>query len=144
MKHERNNRERLERDANGTLPKEGVRKRGSKKENSGFAEEYAAEVAFPYSQQRAAEAVKESLRTDNGRANERNKEAAPAAYRWIGITALTLSLLSLFVLPTLFGSAASLLGFFAYMVGQRSLGIWSVMIGLLSLAGYFLLVPLFA
>ncbi|WP_019533022.1 hypothetical protein [Paenibacillus ginsengihumi] len=145
MKHERRNRERLERDANDALPKENARERGSRKERSGFAEEYAAEVAFPYSRQRAAEAVKEGLRAEPAQAKERRSQAAaPDAYRWVGLTSLALSVLSLFVLPAVFGSAASLLGFFAYMVGQRSLGIWSVVIGLLSLAGYFVLVPLYA
>ncbi|GCL72585.1 hypothetical protein PN4B1_25120 [Paenibacillus naphthalenovorans] len=46
------------------------------------------------------------------------------------------------VLPVLLGSTAALIGFFAFMLGQRTLGAWSVAIGLIALAGYFVLVPL--
>ncbi|WP_248926638.1 hypothetical protein [Paenibacillus hamazuiensis] len=64
--------------------------------------------------------------------------------RAMGYFALVLALLSLFFAPALLGSAATLLGFFSFVQGSRALGVWSIVIGLISLAGYFLLVPLYA
>jgi hypothetical protein len=66
------------------------------------------------------------------------------ASRTLGYIALTSAIASLFVWPAFLGSFAALFGFFAYIQGSRSLGMWSIVIGLISLAGFFLLVPMYA
>ncbi|MGF9712959.1 MULTISPECIES: hypothetical protein [Paenibacillus] len=85
---------------------------------------------------------RERTRTAAASRVEQPDPAASASYRWLGYTALILAVLSLMVLPVLLGSTAALIGFFAFMLGQRTLGAWSVAIGLIALAGYFVLVPL--
>ena len=60
---------------------------------------------------------------------------------WIGWTALILAIASLFVWPAVLGPAAAVMGLFAYARDQRTLGIWSIIIGLMSLVAYLFLLP---
>lgn len=108
-------------------------------------EEFAAEAGI-YPPSGAPVSVRERTEdravrtTSEGQAPERSG----TAYRWLGLTAIVLAVLSLFAFPALLGSTAAVLGLFAYSVGQRALGGWALAIGLISLAGYFILVPLYA
>ncbi|MCZ8511194.1 hypothetical protein O9H85_01815 [Paenibacillus filicis] len=99
-------------------------------------EEYAAEVA-PYMPLRETAAPETPVRQEDNPAPEERS-------RWAGYSALILGLLSLLILPTFLGFASIALGALAYFRGQRALGIWSVVLGLIALAGYILLVPLYA
>ncbi|WP_426447766.1 hypothetical protein ACP26L_26160 [Paenibacillus sp. S-38] len=99
-------------------------------------EEYAAEVAPPM--------TVHNIRQPVSKAEGQENSGTTAAMKWIGYTALILAVLSLFVAPALLGSSAALFGFFAFVLGQRAIGALAILIGLISLAGYFILVPLYA
>ncbi|NOU95440.1 hypothetical protein GC093_19735 [Paenibacillus sp. LMG 31456] len=103
-------------------------------------EEYAAEIAAPYAE--PMQAPIESRRPVQLSAAQ--EERIQTHGKWLGVTALVLGILSMFVFPTLFGSIAALLGVITYVQGNRALGIGAVSLGLISLIGYFLLVPLYA
>jgi hypothetical protein len=60
-----------------------------------------------------------------------------------GWSALVVSILSLFILPILFGTAGVILGIIAFFRGNRSLGGWSMAISLVSIFTSFILVPYF-
>jgi hypothetical protein len=49
--------------------------------------------------------------------------------RGLGLTALILSIVSLFIFNLSLGAISAIMGIFAYRQGQRSLGIWSIVIG---------------
>lgn len=104
-------------------------------------EEFAAELTYPSggSREERSRIMHPVAVTENGA-----EEGAETSYRWLGYTALVLSILAWFLYPALLGSTSALLGLFAYMLGERSLGTWSIVIGLIALAGYFILVPLYA
>ncbi|WP_036745749.1 hypothetical protein [Paenibacillus sp. UNC451MF] len=108
------------------------------------SDEYAAELVSTFgSPVQAPVDVNESprLRMESASTEgERTQEKS----RWLGYTALAVAVLSMFMFPTLFGSAAIVLGGISYMKGMRALGVWSVILGLISLAGYFLLLPLYS
>jgi hypothetical protein len=53
--------------------------------------------------------------------------------RGLGITALILSIVSLFIFNVFLGPIAAIMGIFAYRQGQRSLGIWSIILGTIAL-----------
>lgn len=61
--------------------------------------------------------------------------------RGLGIFALIIAIASLFVWPYILGSAAVVLGFVAWGRGNRSLGIWSIAIGLISFLAYTIFLP---
>ncbi len=68
------------------------------------------------------------------------RETDTTAGRGIGLSALALSIISLFVLPILFGAAGIILGFVARRRGATSLGSWAIGIGAISiLVGMFIL-----
>lgn len=117
------------------LKQEQIRKESGMKANEEFAAESASPLQLPHSRQERPKASAAS-------AVEQPDASASASTRWLGYTALILAVLSLMLFPVLLGSTATLIGFFAFMLGQRTLGGWSVAIGLISLAGYFVLVPL--
>ncbi|WP_282941493.1 hypothetical protein [Paenibacillus sp. RC67] len=107
------------------------------------SDEYAAEIASTFGPSiQAPVNVREStkLRMESATDGERTQDKS----RWLGYTALAVSVLSMFMFPTLFGSAAIVLGGISYMKGMKALGVWSVILGLISLAGYFLLLPLYS
>ncbi|WP_052487064.1 hypothetical protein [Gordoniibacillus kamchatkensis] len=64
-----------------------------------------------------------------------------AANRSLGIVAVVLAAISLFFLPAILGPAAVVVGFAAYVRGNRALGMWSMALGLLAVAAYYVLVP---
>lgn len=94
-----------------------------------FNEEYSAEVAT----------------MDNANLAEMNDEVGAqkrnATWGWAG---LILAIASLFVWPVLLGPGAAVIGFVALTQGHRALGIWSIVIGLISFMAYIVLVPLYA
>lgn len=97
-----------------------------------YKEEFAAEVAEP----RQTNDDKEDARSpfERDRAGENN--------RTFGGIALTIAILSLFVWPSLLGPSAVVLGFLAWNRGSRALGIWSVVIGLISFLAFVFLTPM--
>lgn len=102
------------------------------KENRGRRdEETAAEIAPIGTQVRP---LGEGDRDDdNLMAETDNAEEAEAGGVALGWTGLVLSILSLFFLPVLTASAGIVIGFFSYRGGARTLGLWAIGIGLLSL-----------
>ncbi|MFC0216314.1 hypothetical protein ACFFK0_28355 [Paenibacillus chartarius] len=59
----------------------------------------------------------------------------------LGIAALVLAAISLFFLPAVLGPASIVVGFAAFVRGNRTLGVWSMALGLLAVAAYYVLVP---
>jgi len=71
------------------------------------------------------------------------ERADATAGRVIGWIALTFAVASWFLWPVLMGATAALLGWFAYRQGSKKLGAWAVGIGLVALAAYLALLPLY-
>jgi hypothetical protein len=86
-------------------------------------EEYATELAEPM-----------------GQLSEFDGIAEPINRTW-GWSALVVSILSLFILPVIFGSAGVVLGIIAYFRGNRMLGGWSIAISFISIFTSLVLVP---
>lgn len=63
---------------------------------------------------------------------------------WIGWLALALAIASLFMWPAVLGPAGAVLGLMAYFQGNRSLGIWSMVIGIIAFIAYIAIVPYYA
>ncbi|WP_422785214.1 hypothetical protein [Sporosarcina globispora] len=97
--------------------------------NADYSEETAAEITAPGVYNR-------SLDRD-----EDNETAA--AGRGVGYAALALSILSLFVLPVLFGATGIVLGFIARRRGSESLGGWAIGIGAISIIVGMFILPFF-
>ncbi|MEW8971353.1 MAG: DUF4190 domain-containing protein [Mesobacillus sp.] len=88
-----------------------------------YQEETAAEIAAP-----APPAI-----------TRRSEEESTTGGRGLAYSALALSILSLFILPVLFGAAGIVLGFMARRRGS-SIGTWAIGIGTISiLVGIFIL-----
>ncbi|MDQ6599674.1 MULTISPECIES: hypothetical protein [Bacillus] len=96
---------------------------------SDYREETAAEIAAPIPVARRRE--HDDIR---GRA-----EAGTGT----GYVALALSILSLFVLPILFGAAGIVLGFIARGRGATGLGAWAIGIGVVSIIIGIFILPFF-
>ncbi|WNS74315.1 DUF4190 domain-containing protein [Bacillus sp. DTU_2020_1000418_1_SI_GHA_SEK_038] len=97
-----------------------------------YTEETSAEIAAPIS-------------LDRGRTNtlsERDNETETAG-RGMGIAALVLSIISLFVFPVLFGATGIVLGFVARRRGALSLGSWAIGIGVVSIIVGMFILPFF-
>jgi hypothetical protein len=86
-------------------------------------EEYATELAEPMGQLSQFDGIPE-----------------PINRNW-GWSALVVSILSLFIIPVIFGSAGVVLGIIAYFRGNRMLGGWSIAISLISIFTSLVLVP---
>jgi hypothetical protein len=97
--------------------------------SSEYNEESAAEIAAPVPLVR-------------GRDQVDNRERA-AGGTGMGTLALALSILSLFVLPILFGAAGIVLGFVARSRGATGLGAWAIGIGALSIIVGIFILPFF-
>jgi hypothetical protein len=95
-------------------------------------EETAAEIAAP------VPAVRRRDRDDTDLFSEKAEGGTG-----IGTVALALSILSLFVLPILFGAAGIVLGFVARARGASSLGAWAIGIGVVSLIIGIFILPFF-
>ena len=64
--------------------------------------------------------------------------------RYMGWVALVISVISLFLWPVIMGPAGAITGFIAMSQGQRTLGIWAIVMGLISFLAYFFLVPYYS
>ncbi|WP_251026681.1 MULTISPECIES: DUF4190 domain-containing protein [unclassified Bacillus (in: firmicutes)] len=97
--------------------------------SSEYREETAAEIAAPVPLIRRKEQTGQ-------------KENA-AGGTGLGTLALVLSILSLFVLPILFGAAGIVLGFVARRRGATGLGAWAIGIGAISIVIGIFILPFF-
>ncbi|MFE8695418.1 hypothetical protein ACFYKT_03480 [Cytobacillus sp. FJAT-53684] len=100
-------------------------------ETADFTEETSAELAAPISFDRGM-----------NRVDERDRETVTAG-RGVGFAALALSIISLFVLPVLFGATGIVLGFIARRRGATSLGSWAIGIGVVSIIVGMFILPFF-
>ena len=104
-----------------------------------YQEETAEEIAAPardehYREETAAEIAAPAPLVRRG-----SDEETETGGRGLAYSALALSILSLFILPVLFGAAGIILGFMARRRGS-ALGSWAIGIGVISiLVGIFIL-----
>ncbi|WP_420490263.1 hypothetical protein [Neobacillus drentensis] len=96
---------------------------------SEYREETAAEIAAPFTDTRSGEQDEFRERTAGGTG--------------MGTLALALSIISLFVLPILFGAAGIVLGFVARNRGATGLGAWAIGIGVVSIVIGIFILPFF-
>jgi hypothetical protein len=73
-----------------------------------------------------------------------NDDVTMADKPYIGWIALVLAIASLFVWPVVLGPAGALLGLAAWSQGSRGLGVWSIVLGVISFLSYLVLVPLYS
>ncbi|MEC1684942.1 DUF308 domain-containing protein [Bacillus mojavensis] len=106
------------------------------RDNDGFFEETAAEIAEPF---RASD--RSDDRSDD-QGNDRSGSNVNEG-RGIGYIALALSIISLFVLPVLLGAAGIIVGYIARRRGAQSLGAWAMGIGVVSLVLGIFIIPFF-
>jgi len=97
-------------------------------------EETAAEIAAPVPLIRP----KREAQTTTG-----TNHRAVAGGTGLGTLALALSILSLFVMPILFGAIGIVLGFIARRRGAQSLGAWAIGIGIVSIIVGMFILPFF-
>lgn len=100
-------------------------------DSSSYREETAAEIAAPVSLGR-----RRSFDDLKGRAKG-------GAGTGTGYLALALSILSLFVMPILFGAAGIVLGFIARAKGADGIGAWAIGIGIVSIILGIFIIPFF-
>jgi hypothetical protein len=101
-------------------------------------EEYAAEIVPSIPLHREEEQHLEARKTGGNVPVEASLKS-----RGIGYTAILFALLSLFIWPSFLGPVAAILGFIAYRGGSKSLGAWSILLGLISLTVYFAYISYF-
>ncbi|MBM7701507.1 DUF4190 domain-containing protein [Metabacillus iocasae] len=102
------------------------------KYESDFMEETAAEVAVPVHPRHE--------RVEREHAHDEREVVGSDEGKGYGRLALILSILSLFFLPIILGAAGIVLGFIARRKGAKTLGSWSIGIGIVSiLIGTFIL-----
>ncbi|RIW31036.1 DUF4190 domain-containing protein [Bacillus salacetis] len=70
-------------------------------------------------------------------------EETSTSGRILGYAALALSILSLFIVPVLFGAAGIVLGFVARRRGSDALGAWAIGIGAVSIIVGIFVLPFF-
>ncbi|WP_392391359.1 hypothetical protein [Neobacillus jeddahensis] len=97
--------------------------------SSKYREETAAEIAAPVPVMRRREQDEFRERTAGGTG--------------MGTLAIALSILSLFVMPILFGAAGIVLGFVARRRGATGLGSWAIGIGAISIIVGIFILPFF-
>ena len=100
---------------------------------SDYREETAAEIAAPVPLARPT--FQERSKSGQGTRTE-----AGTGMGWAG---LILSILSLFVMPILFGAAGIVLGFIARRRGAEGLGAWAIGIGAISIIVGIFILPFF-
>ncbi|WP_318508395.1 DUF4190 domain-containing protein [Bacillus sp. T3] len=100
-----------------------------------YIEETSAEIAAPVS------FTGNTLSRRDTDLNNRDKTATEG--KGVGFAALALSIISLFVLPILFGAAGIILGFVARRRGANSLGNWAIGIGAISIIVGMFILPFF-
>lgn len=101
---------------------------------SEYREENAAEIAAPVTLSRK----KYDKLTDRSKDGEESR-----AGTGVGYLALALSIISLFVIPILFGAAGIVLGFIARGKGASGLGAWAIGIGIVSIVIGLFITPFF-
>jgi hypothetical protein len=101
--------------------------------SSANREETAAEIAAPVS-------LVKFRNNDYAGENERGEAQAGTG---MGFLALALSIISLFVMPILFGAAGIVLGFIARARGANALGAWAIGIGVVSIVIGIFILPFF-
>ena len=111
-------------------------------------EEFAAEIAEPVRAKKISYAEPAaSLRGERGfstvEREEEEEHSSRGQSRTLGLVALLLAVLSLFVWPALLGPAAVVLGVVSFIKGSRALGAWSVALGLVTIAVNYVLVPIY-
>lgn len=100
--------------------------------SSEFREESAAEIAAPVPIIRKRE--------QQGQQGQKGQAVGGTG---MGTLALVLSILSLFVMPILFGAAGIVLGFVARRRGAEKLGAWAIGIGAISIVIGIFILPFF-
>lgn len=101
-------------------------------------EEYASELAEAPGIDSLARRSTDAEKFDGSR----DWDAADTdAGRLVGWAALAMAIVSLFVWPAFFGPAAAITGFVAWTRGSRTLGVWSIALGLISFVLYLFLAP---
>lgn len=100
--------------------------------SSEFREETAAEIAAPVPIIRKRE--------QQGQQGQKGQAVGGTG---MGTLALVLSILSLFVMPILFGAAGIVLGFVARRRGAEKLGAWAIGIGAISIVIGIFILPFF-
>ncbi|GGD71262.1 DUF4190 domain-containing protein [Paenibacillus nasutitermitis] len=106
----------------------------TKADHHPYNEEMSAELAAP---------VGRLERTENQTKVHQAVEETTEAGRAAGWAALVLSLLSWFVWPLLLGATGAVVGFIAYRQGAKSLGLWSMVLGLISFLAYLVIIPIY-
>ncbi|WP_257985427.1 DUF4190 domain-containing protein [Bacillus sp. V5-8f] len=101
------------------------------REQEQYREETAAEIAGP-----------RPITTSTGEGGDQ-AQGQRAAGSAIGYGALALSILSLFMMPFLFGAAGIILGFLARRRGADTLGAWAIGIGAVSIIVGVFILPFF-
>jgi hypothetical protein len=100
--------------------------------SSEYKEETAAEIAAPVP----------VIRRDQQQQQAGGGQKAKAG-TGVGTLAIALSILSLFVMPILFGAAGIVLGFVARRSGADKLGAWAIGIGAISIILGIFILPFF-
>lgn len=103
------------------------------RQNRKFREETAAEPGI---------GARPDMVTDREK-EDRGETARLDNERFLGITGLVISVLSLFVWPIVMGIIGGVVGYFAYRRGARALGMWAMGIALVSILGTMVLSPIF-
>lgn len=110
---------------------------GSPETNTGNREETAAEIAAPVPGKLLQRDQDQTGQKKEGQGTEQ------ASGSLMGISALAISILSLFVLPFLLGATGIVLGFIARSRGAKGLGSWAIGIGALSVIIGMFILPFF-
>ncbi|UNK20074.1 DUF5353 domain-containing protein [Paenibacillus sp. N3/727] len=92
-------------------------------------EEYAAEVAPPV-----------GTSVQHSRSVEREVDDASTG-RIAGYVGLGIGIASLFMWSVILGPIAAVIGFYAYSQDRKTLGAWSMVLGILATISYFVLIP---
>lgn len=97
-------------------------------------EEYAAELSpLPSQLQGTGGRSDEAQRTTGG--------VSEGEDRRVGYIGLGFGVVSLFIWSIILGPIAAVLGYYAYVRGQKSAGAWSMGLGIVSTLSYFILIP---
>lgn len=108
-------------------------------DNHAYNEEMAADLGVitpGYSGNYSADRGRDPVIEDA----KRETRSAGRATGWAG---LVLAILSWFVWPVLLGATAAVVGFLAFRQGARGLGVWSITLGLIAVAAYLVLIPIY-
>jgi hypothetical protein len=115
---------------------------GRDRNESDYREETAAELATVRGDMTLPE--NEGPRAiDRDHARSRDERHVREGGKATGVIAIILSVLSLFILPVLFGVAGIIVGFIARRQGANSLGNWAIGIGIVSIVISLFFAPFF-